>query len=204
MGPVVSIKTYHNLVTIVICKMKFQTRHLTAMDIWLLLCMLFVALATFEYAILLAIRFGGKYKINTSKKMNSEFKAERKCMQIDRLSLKIFFLAYLLTVGTYFYYLQSKYGQTEEHGHHHGDEEGHDHVEHHEDGHVDHYQDEHDDDHHDDHFDNHNEGDHEDDHSNETQHEYDHEDHHGNETHHEDHHANETLQEDHHEDHESE
>ena len=36
----------------------FQTRYLTALDIWLLLCMLFVAMATFEYATLLGIKFG--------------------------------------------------------------------------------------------------------------------------------------------------
>ena len=39
-------------------KYKFQTRYLTALDIWLLLCMLFVAMATFEYATLLGIKFG--------------------------------------------------------------------------------------------------------------------------------------------------
>ena len=74
--------------------MKFQTRSMTAMNIWMLTCMLFVALATFEYAILLATRFGTDCKINASKKTNDEFKTKRKCMKIDRLSLKIFFLVY--------------------------------------------------------------------------------------------------------------
>ena len=94
--------------------MKFQTRVMTAMDVWLCTCMVFVALAIFEYAILLAMRFGTHFKINTSEKKNDEFKTTRKCVKIDRLSLKIFFLAYLLAVSTYFYILQSKYRQDEE------------------------------------------------------------------------------------------
>ena len=103
--------------------MKFQTRSMTAMNIWMLTCMLFVALATFEYAILLATRFGTDCKINASKKTNDEFKTKRKCMKIDRISLKIFFLVYLLVVCTYFYCLKSKYGRVryEENEDHHDD-----------------------------------------------------------------------------------
>ena len=55
---------------------------MTAMDIWLLLCMVFVALATFEYAIMLAMRFGTHFKINTSDKTNDEFKTTRKCVKL--------------------------------------------------------------------------------------------------------------------------
>ena len=33
------------------------------MNVWLLVCMMFVTLVTFEYAILLAIRFGKENKI---------------------------------------------------------------------------------------------------------------------------------------------
>ena len=94
--------------------MTFQTRYVTAMDAWLLTCMVFVALATFEYAILLAMRFGTHFKINPSEKIKDEFKTTRKCVKIDRLSLKMFFLAYLLAVSTYFYYLQSKYYRQDE------------------------------------------------------------------------------------------
>ena len=85
--------------------MKFQTRNMTAMDIWLLKCMLFVALATFEYAMLLAMRFG-THLISASEKSKDAF---RRCVKIDRLSLKIFFLAYFLSLGTYFYYVGSQY-----------------------------------------------------------------------------------------------
>ena len=38
------------------------------MDTWLLLCMLFVAMATFEYAILLGITFGRQNRVNVTQK----------------------------------------------------------------------------------------------------------------------------------------
>ena len=75
------------------------------MDVWLLMCMLFVALATFEYAILLAMRFGN-HLISASEKSKDAF---RRCVKIDRLSLKIFFLAYLISIGAYFYYVGTQY-----------------------------------------------------------------------------------------------
>ena len=84
---------------------------MTAMDVWLLMCMLFVALATFEYAILLAMRFGSHFRINTSEKSKDEFMISRRCVKIDRLSLKIFFLAYCISLGTYLYYVGSQYHQ---------------------------------------------------------------------------------------------
>ena len=49
---------------------------MTAMDAWLLMCMLFVALATFEYAILLAMRFGN-HLISASEKSKDAF---RRCV----------------------------------------------------------------------------------------------------------------------------
>ena len=106
--------------------MNFQTRDMTAMDIWLLTCMLFVALATFEYAILLAMRFGTHSKIKPNEKMNNEIKITRKCLKIDRISLKVFLLTYLLAVGTYFYYLRSQYGQYEEPDSYHKEHHMHD------------------------------------------------------------------------------
>ena len=48
------------------------------MDIWLLLSMMFVASAIFEYAVLLAIRFGKNWKINEEK--NAQKKKEQKCI----------------------------------------------------------------------------------------------------------------------------
>ena len=71
------------------------------MDMWLLLCMMFVALAAFEYTIMLSIRFG-KGKKQGAKGGVVENK-ERKCNKIDRLSLRMFLGIYIITVGSYFY-----------------------------------------------------------------------------------------------------
>ena len=71
------------------------------MDLWLLLCMMFVALATFEYAVMLAIRFGKRKKIHTVGDVVQ--KKEDKCYKMDRISLKIFLGIYILAVGSYFY-----------------------------------------------------------------------------------------------------
>ena len=76
------------------------------MDIWLLLCMLFVALATFEYAVMLAIRFGKAKKIHA--KMGTKENKEEKCNKMDRISLGIFMGMYILTVGSYFYTVTSR------------------------------------------------------------------------------------------------
>ena len=70
------------------------------MDVWLLLCVLFVALATFEYAILLSIRFGKGKKRNV--KASREGKQE-KCYKMDNMSLRMFVGIYILAVATYFY-----------------------------------------------------------------------------------------------------
>ena len=72
---------------------------MTAMDIWLLMCMLFVALATFEYAILLTAKYGKKSR------RNAHQGAEEKYCKWDNYALKLFMGAYILTVGTYFYLL---------------------------------------------------------------------------------------------------
>ena len=73
---------------------------MTALDIWLLLSMIFVALATFEYAILLKIHFGkdnGKFK----KEVNSR-RRDEKCSKMDHYSLISFLIVYGITVFTYF------------------------------------------------------------------------------------------------------
>ena len=74
---------------------------MTAMDIWLLICLLFVALVTLEYAILLAVRFGNGILIHV-KKFAKENK-ENECNKMDRISLKLFMGIYVLMVGSYFY-----------------------------------------------------------------------------------------------------
>ena len=71
------------------------------MDIWLLLCMLFVALAIFEYAVMLAIRFG-KRKKNLIEKGDQENREEL-CNKVDGISLWVFMGFYVLAVGSYFY-----------------------------------------------------------------------------------------------------
>ena len=71
------------------------------MDIWLLLSMMFVASAIFEYAVLLAIRFGKNWKINEEK--NAQKKKEHKCYKVDRISLKMFIGTYIFAVVTYFF-----------------------------------------------------------------------------------------------------
>ena len=65
------------------------------MDIWMLICVLFVATATLEYASLLAIKF-------VIKGMNQQ-KVEIRCCKIDRYAMLIFIGAYALTFGAYFY-----------------------------------------------------------------------------------------------------
>ena len=71
------------------------------MDIWLLLSMMFVASAIFEYAVLLAIRFGNNWKINEQK--NAQKKKEQKCYKVDRISLKMFIGTYIFAAVTYFF-----------------------------------------------------------------------------------------------------
>ena len=73
------------------------------LDIWLLLCIIFVALALFEYGILLALRFG-KQKTKIFDNMigiDKETYAVAKCRKIDRYALKIFMTAHVMIVCTY-------------------------------------------------------------------------------------------------------
>ena len=76
------------------------------MDIWLLLCMLFVTLATFEYALLIAIRFNKGRKIVDRMWDATESKVE-KCNKIDRVSLTVFGGSFLVTVVIYFTFYMS-------------------------------------------------------------------------------------------------
>ena len=81
---------------------------MTAMDIWMLLSMLFVASAQFEYAMQLKIRFGKINKISSSSGKEGNAKAEEKCRKIDRCALKAFLGVYILTVGAYIYKMSSQ------------------------------------------------------------------------------------------------
>ena len=57
---------------------------MTALDLWLVLCVLFVASAMFEYAVMLGVGF--------------EKHLQRK---IDRCALAIFLVTYVMTVSVY-------------------------------------------------------------------------------------------------------
>ena len=76
---------------------------MTALDIWFIICMLHVAMAMFEYAILLTIKFGKQNKISVEMDVTQEEKAVKKCRKIDLYALRVFAASYILTVGTYFY-----------------------------------------------------------------------------------------------------
>ena len=56
----------------------FETTSITAMDIWFKICMLHVAMAMFEYAILLTIKFGKQNKISAGRNVEEEKKAVKK------------------------------------------------------------------------------------------------------------------------------
>ena len=66
--------------------------------------MMFVAMAMFEYAILLAMKFGKPNKISADKDPHEEKKAAEKCRKIDLYALRAFVGVHALTVCTYFYY----------------------------------------------------------------------------------------------------
>ena len=75
---------------------------MTALDIWLLLSMIFVALATFEYAILLKIKFGGGGVKNNLRKEVDSKRRDEKCRKMDHYALVVFLGAYGITVLSYF------------------------------------------------------------------------------------------------------
>ena len=83
-----------------------QTRVMTALDIWLLMCMIFVALATFEYAILLKIKFGIENGKNGDKEIDMK-KRDEQCRKMDHYALIMFLVAYGITVFTYIYAVSS-------------------------------------------------------------------------------------------------
>ena len=78
------------------------------MDAWMFICMLFVAMAKFEYAMQLKIRFGTLNKINNKEEKDCNTKTYEKGRKIDRYALRIFIAIYIFTLGVYFYNLTSK------------------------------------------------------------------------------------------------
>ena len=80
---------------------------MTSMDIWMLICMLFVASAQFEYAIQLKNRFGITRKISINTKEENKTRAEEKSRKMDCIALNIFMVVYIMTVGAYFYKMVS-------------------------------------------------------------------------------------------------
>ena len=65
--------------------------------------MIHVAMAMFEYATLLTIKFGKQGKISDEKDQSEEKNILKRCRKIDFYALRAFIATYLLTVGTYFY-----------------------------------------------------------------------------------------------------
>ena len=80
----------------------FQTRNITAVEIWLLLCMMFVASAIFEYAVLISIRFDKRKQIDSESVATATRNKVETCNKVDRISLLMFVGIYILTVGAYF------------------------------------------------------------------------------------------------------
>ena len=78
-----------------------QTRNMTALDTWILMCTSFVALATLEYATVVAIKFckcdliGGIQNDGCNKQLT------KMCKKIDHLALAVFMVAFFLSVSVY-------------------------------------------------------------------------------------------------------
>ena len=66
--------------------------------------MLFVTMAMFEYAILLAMKFGRQNRITAKKSPGEEKKKQEKFRIIDLYALRAFIGAHALTICTYFLY----------------------------------------------------------------------------------------------------
>ena len=77
------------------------------MDIWMLACMFMVAMALFEYAILLAIRFGKLKKVNVNRMGENDALVEERCRRIDRHALRMFLAISAIKMGIYFFTIYS-------------------------------------------------------------------------------------------------
>ena len=85
---------------------QLQTHFVTALDIWLLLCNMFVATATFEYAMLLLIRYGKRLKLDVGKMVK---KHDAIVEKVDHYALRAFMGIYVLIDGIYFYIVYRNY-----------------------------------------------------------------------------------------------
>ena len=81
---------------------------MTSLDVWMLICMSFVAAALFEYALLLNIRYGKVNRISNVVKEQWTVKAEKKCRKVDRYAIRLFVIVHTITVPAYFYNVSSK------------------------------------------------------------------------------------------------
>lgn len=68
----------------------------------MLQCIIFVASALFEYAVLVTIRFGKQNKVNDSMiGLDDEEEAIGKCRKIDLYALRVFIILYALVICGY-------------------------------------------------------------------------------------------------------
>lgn len=74
---------------------------MTALDTWILMCTSFVALATFEYATVVAIKFWKRDKIGTIQNFGGGDKLDMMCHKIDRSALIVFTVTFCLSVACY-------------------------------------------------------------------------------------------------------
>ena len=77
------------------------------MDFWLILCQLFVGLATLEYAVLLGIKFGRHNRVGNKNHHHQQSTVDEKCRRIDHYSLRLFFAIHSLSVTIYFLVIYS-------------------------------------------------------------------------------------------------
>ena len=68
----------------------------------MLQCIIFVASALFEYAVLVTIRFGKQNKVNDSMiGLHDETEAVGRCRKIDRYALRAFIVLFALVICGY-------------------------------------------------------------------------------------------------------
>ena len=101
-GPIVKglLLCFYVLLTL---PLVFQTRKVTAMDIWMFICMIFVILAKLQYAVQLKIHFGTTSHISNAGTKDTKKRWEKRGKMIDRYALVAFLVSYILTVWAYFY-----------------------------------------------------------------------------------------------------
>ena len=74
---------------------------MTALDTWILMCTSFVALATLEYATVVAIKFCKRDTIGTVQDDGCNKQLNKMCRKIDHLALAVFMVAFFLSASVY-------------------------------------------------------------------------------------------------------